>query len=250
MPGKGKGFERMKSIGCLVRFLRIRGKHDLPAEAAVSVFAEECSDEEKGAGLDWIFSGKGGIEEFLALADLHRRDAALRQELNALKMESADVARLKRFAAEEMRAARNIIRTSGNPHKGRFLRPATAAAAVLAVILTAVLIQKTASVEDIDRDSHPASFEALAPRGEILRSAIEFNWSPVRGAKHYCLEILDRELAPLYRKDMIEGESFTLPGEVRDKLTPGQLYFWKVTADLEGGGRLESGIEKFRISGT
>lgn len=113
-----------------------------------------------------------------------------------------------------------------------------------------VFIQEPSSVVDFNRGSFPISIEALSPRGEIPRAAIEFHWSQVRGAKHYTLEILDDKLNPLYRKDMIEGESFSLPLNVRDKLNSGQLYFWKVTAEMDEDGQLESVFEKFRIAGT
>jgi len=240
----------MRSIRWLIWFLRMSGKHNLSGDALASIFAQEITDQERRAFLDRIFSKKGGTEEFLALADLRRRDVVLRQELNAMNMESTAAASLKLFAKDEIRAARKRIRMSGSSHKARFPLFATAFATILAIIFAVVFIQKPASVVDLYRDSFPVTIEARSPRGEIPRSAIKFHWSQVRGAKHYTLEIMDNKLTLLYRKDMIERESFSLPLNVRDKLNSGQLYFWKVTAEMGEDGQLESVFEKFRITGT
>jgi hypothetical protein len=224
-------------------FIRRRGlRRDLSA-----VFDDKTPAAEKTACIDRILDSPDGAVRLAALAALRLGEEPLLRDLDDRAPTPEESERLSRTAAGELRALRREGKRFFKP--ASLLRPAAAAAAVLLAVLVATQLRRPGPAVDTDRSGGPAALETLSPRGDISLREIEFRWSPVRGALHYRLEILDRELTPLYVRDFIPGESHRLPAEVFRRLAPDRLYFWKVTAVLAGENLLESHFEKFRISG-
>jgi len=238
----------MNKSSWIKRAARYLIRRNGPDKDLINVFEETISPEEQGDLLDRIFQHPESIAEFSALADLHMRDEAVRREIDALQFSPGDADRLRQVADREIKAA--SLKLKIRTRTVSLLRPVAATAAVLLLVLVAVLIRQPNSVRDTARNSRFASFEALAPSGDTNINDIKFRWSYMRGAKYYRLEILDRELKPVFSQEMI-GEEFYLPSGLNlEQLKPGRLYFWKVIAVLEGGGFIESGFQKFKISGT
>ena len=238
----------MSKSSWIKRAARYLIRRSSPNPDLINVFEKTISPEAQGDLLDRIFQHPESTAGFSALADLHMQDEAIRRELETLQFSPGDAERLRQAADREIKAAssKREIRTRAVS----LLRPAAAAAAVLMLVLVVVLIRQPNSVGDTARNGRFASFEALSPSGDTNINDIKFRWSYVRGAKHYRLEILDRELKPVFSQEMIEEEFYLPSGLNLEQLKSGRLYFWKVIAVLEGGSFIESGFQKFKISGT
>lgn len=235
----------MNPSGWLKRWLRFRTARNESLRSLLAVLEPETPAQERGARLEEVLSHPQGAADLQALADLRRRQGPVLEELESLALTDADVEPLRRAAAGQIRALRSSRR--GSRKAALLLVPA--AAAVLLAVLALATFRRSAPIPDTERAGRFAAFEALLPHGEVERADLEFRWAPVKGAKHFSLEIFDHELSPVYRKDLIEGETFRLPADIAARLESGGRYFWRVTALLEGIGRVESGFEKFRISG-
>jgi len=238
----------MTSRGWFERFRRLSYGSRGRRRSLLKVFESGTPPDERMDRLEDILTHPRAAADFKALSELSRGEAPLMRELETLARSGVDGERLRRIAETEIRALAPG-RRKRRPAPALWI-PAAAAAGILAAVLALSIFRSPEPVADTERASRMNAFEALSPRGDAVLAGLEFRWSPVRGAKRYILEILDPRLAPVYKRDMIEGESFSLPPEAVGRLESGGVYFWKVTAVLEGERRIESGFEKFRISGT
>lgn len=237
----------MRERNWIKRAVRTLFGNKPPDKDLIEVFGDSLSAEERGVILDRIFRDTDRTAEFSALAELNVQDKSIRNNLQELCFSPGDVEKLRKAADRE-------IRSAGRNKEVRFraaslLRPAAAITAGLVLILVIVQLRRPENTGDTARTGRIASFAALEPSGEIHIKNRKFRWSYVRGAKYYRLEILDFELNPVFSRDLIENEFYLPSGSDIDRLEPGKLYFWKVIAFLEGGGTIESGFQKFRISG-
>lgn len=237
----------MRERNWIKRTVRVFFGHRLPDKDLLDVFGDSLSEEDRGLLLDRIFRDPERITEFSALADLNLQDRSIRDDLQDLCFSPGDVEKLRRAADKAIGSGRS--RKPARLRAVSLLRPAAVIAAGLVITLVIVQVRRPSPIGDTARTGRIASFAAMEPSGEIDIKNIKFAWSYVRGAKHYRLDILDFELKPVFSRGLIESEFFAPADSDVSRLEPGKIYFWKVTAVLEGGETIQSDFQKFRISG-
>jgi hypothetical protein len=95
------------------------------------------------------------------------------------------------------------------------------------------------------RSTEQGAVVVFAPLGEVP-TPTELQWKVVPGAGHYEVTIQTQSGELLWR-ERIEDPPARLPDAVRDRLQPGETYFWEVEALSEDGARWTSGPTRFTI---
>jgi hypothetical protein len=98
------------------------------------------------------------------------------------------------------------------------------------------------------RSNAPAAVRLIQPVDQkVSKSSLVFRWEPMSGSEYYTFELFDRALEPVWKSDRVGAVKIVLPQEVGRKLTPGDIFFWMVTAHLPDGEKRTSRPEKFTI---
>jgi anti-sigma factor ChrR (cupin superfamily) len=150
----------------------------------------------------------------------------------------------------EVTSARRLIRSHRSPMVRRWVVPAAAAAAVLAVVLLSPLrsarVERTAS-----RAAEDAAVSATMPKIRIVSpvsgdtvsgSRMVFVWQKVGDASVYRLTLTDASGSAVWEKD---GPDTTLALPANLSLAKGQHYFWFVDALGADGTALTTGTHRF-----
>ena len=217
-------------------------------DSLLAVLDDRTAPDERAAALGLVTADPEGLDELGVLLKIRREEGALLKDIDGLTFTPEVNRRLRAEAARVFTGARTR-RSFFRPAPGRAWSAAVFAAIAITGIAALVMIVRRPEPIEAVREGLPGAFEALSPRGKVASGALEFRWTPVRGAKRYRLEIFDRELAAISRRDGVISERHRLSAEERQALEPGRSYFWKVTAELEGGDLLSSEFAKFTVAG-
>ncbi|MFW6160381.1 MAG: hypothetical protein ACOC57_04485 [Acidobacteriota bacterium] len=124
----------------------------------------------------------------------------------------------------------------------RFAAGLTGAAALLLLIFFLI---NPFSNRDY-RAHRDSPFSVQAPRYQSSpHPALVFQWEKVEKARAYSLELFDPALYPLWKSPRTETNRLKLPDNVLDQLEKSKIYFWVLTAYLEGGEKIESPLYHF-----
>ncbi|MBI1874086.1 MAG: hypothetical protein HYS05_09385 [Acidobacteria bacterium] len=135
-------------------------------------------------------------------------------------------------------------------------RPLTVAAAGIVVVGVAIFGPSAwRHVQPLESDVERAtirggSLVAVMPAGRLTAAPSAFEWhSPIEAAR-YRVDVFDPR-QQLILSMRATGDRLVLTSELRDRLTPGTRYAWKVIALDEAGTVLsESGLETFEVTRT
>ena len=89
---------------------------------------------------------------------------------------------------------------------------------------------------------------AISPAGLVSDAPRDFMWKPVENAVAYRLHLMDVDRSEIWS---LETKSSTLPipDEVRQKMTAGTAFLWKVEARNSAGEKIaETNLQKFYVS--
>ncbi|MFQ6083179.1 MAG: anti-sigma factor family protein [Candidatus Aminicenantia bacterium] len=89
--------------------------------------------------------------------------------------------------------------------------------------------------------------ELIEPIGEIKAVPSIFKWRQVEGVKYYIFELLDEELSLVWESDQLFNNKVSLPQDVINSLINEKTYFWRVTAFLKNGQKIESHTQDFEL---
>ena len=132
-----------------------------------------------------------------------------------------------------------------------FLQPVPVLATLLlAFIIGFFLISKSSLIlKKVERFRHinMKKLELIGPVGEIKEFPLTFKWIKISGAKNYHFVLLDEEFNLIWENSHMLNNSTSLPQEISDLLTVNKTYFWKVTAFLEKGQKLDSPTQYFSL---
>jgi hypothetical protein len=150
----------------------------------------------------------------------------------------------------EVTSARRLIRSHASPTLIRWVAPAAAAAAVLAVVLLSPL--RSARLETPSkRATEDAAVSATMPKIRIVSPAsgdtvkgsqVVFVWQGVRNASLYRLTLTDAGGSAVWTRDTSDT-TLTLPASL--SLGKGQNYFWFVDALGADGTAVTTGTHRF-----
>ncbi|MFQ6081912.1 MAG: anti-sigma factor family protein [Candidatus Aminicenantia bacterium] len=218
-------------------------------EALIKAFLNEISVQEKFELLDHISVCPECSSYFEALREIWTKEKDILGALDRIEFTEEDTEQLKKLAKQEIRKLKSQAREEKRPifYGKKILAAVTGAAFIIVIISIFVLLKGPREIE-LERKTNQWNIELIEPRGEINKSFLMFNWTPVKGVRNYTLEILDRGLETFYQAKQIKAESFRLPEEVFKRLEKGEIYFWKVVAELENNQKIESDFGKFKVS--
>lgn len=132
----------------------------------------------------------------------------------------------------------------------RFSRSPVAAAAIVlvtAAILSVAVLQRPGRVDSM-RGGAPV-VQLLAPvNSPAAKSGLRFTWQEIPGAGSYVVEVFDASLDLVWRREILSAHEAVPPADLIVKLTPGNEYYWMVTASLPSGNKVKSRLEEFRIT--
>jgi hypothetical protein len=224
---------------------RLRHRH---GRAAARVFLEETNLDEKSSLLRDILDCPECRTAFGAVRDVWKKSEEILKPLEQYGPLPADILpRLNALAAEEVKKLRSRGRTGKRSAFGlRYVLGG--GAAVLLVLVTVIFLRPRFSGEGLqERSSNGRGFAVLEPWDLARERPLIFRWKSLAQIDHYELEILDSELATVFRQGGIAASSFPLPQEAYDRLGKSRTYFWKVTATLRSGESIESEFGKFTL---
>ena len=89
--------------------------------------------------------------------------------------------------------------------------------------------------------------ELIEPTGEIKKTPIVFKWKKVKGVEYYIFELLDEELNLVWESSQLSNNKVLLPQNLMSSLIKKKAYFWKVTAFLNNGQKIESNTQYFEL---
>lgn len=216
--------------------------------AAIKVFLDETSNEEKFKLLDHIFNCPECSIEFESLKEIWTKGKDVLLELDKEKLTQENAGQIKRIAAKEIKTLKSQRRTKRSP---LFLPKkifAIGSGIIIVFIISLFFLIRGPKEIELERQISRGNIEVIEPWDEIHKSPILFRWTPIKEAKYYILEILDSSLETFYRKEKILSDSFILPEETFIRLMKRKTYFWKVIANLENDQKIESEFGKFYIS--
>lgn len=230
----------------IIKF-RLRGhKRCNHPEALIRVFLDETSNEEKFKLLDHIFSCSKCSTEFPSLKELWSEGKSIvdKTEIPGASENHASIRKVAGLEIKELSKKRGTGR-----HFILLPKPLIATVSgIFLIALASILIFFNRSADEIlVRTGDSDYFKVFSPLNSVSSSPILFQWSPVQNSKFYTLEILNKSLEPVFKKEQIKSESFLLQEDFPGSLLHGQLYFWKVISHLENGQTLESEFGKFTI---
>ena len=79
----------------------------------------------------------------------------------------------------------------------------------------------------------------------VLEAPEKLAWKSSEKAFGYKIALYDRESKTIWESGLIKGESVVIPEEVRAKLNPGQVYYWRII--IFDGSPRQSKLLSFRI---
>ncbi|MCK4337481.1 MAG: hypothetical protein KAX11_06030, partial [Candidatus Aminicenantes bacterium] len=121
---------------------------------------------------------------------------------------------------------------------------------ILVVIAVAVWSPwKSVHGPDVYRIGDTQTMVLLAPSEVSFSEDSVFRWNRLTGAGYYIFELLDKELTPVWKSDVLKSPRFHLLLEIAQKLTVEETYFWKITAFTDEGLKMNSGIKSFKFKG-
>jgi len=240
----------MKNWRNLIKKILFRKKENYHEKKALTeVFMKETSVEEKYKLLDHIFSCPQCQTDFEAIKEVWKKGKDISNQLERIELSKQDTLYIKKFAKKEIKKLKSQKRKKGRLFLHRKSIPVVAAAGTLILIsaILTLLIVKGPHQNEFQRRIGQWNIKLLEPHGEVEKSAITFSWFPVKEAKDYTLEILDRGLETIYISPEIKNESYILPRKIYNRLKKGEIYFWKITAFFQNNQKLESDLSKFKI---
>ena len=134
------------------------------------------------------------------------------------------------------------------------VRPHWRWVAVAATIVVAVGIPAWIALDDGGERS-PAFRTVVRPadtavtpsdRARLEQAPNRLEWAARDGAA-YRVELYDAESSLIWRSERVETAAVELPQTVRDRIGPGELYYWRVFIELEGE-RIQSALHQFEIT--
>ncbi len=215
-------------------------------EALIGVFLDETSNEEKFKFLDHIFSCSKCSTEFPSLKELWSEGKSI-VDKTEIPVAAENLASIRKIAGHEIR---ELSKERGTGRHFILLPKSLIAAAsgIFLIALVCILIFFNRPADKIlVRTGDSDYFKVFSPMNSVSSSPILFQWSPVQNSKFYTLEILNKSLEPVFKKEQIKSESFLLQEDIPGMFLHGQHYFWKVVSHLENGQTLESEFGKFTI---
>ena len=224
-------------------------KHNcVKTDPTAKVFLKETSREEKFKLLDHIFSCPECLEEFNVLREVWAKENSLIDADLTQKLEQTEMVQVKSISKKAVKALKREKRSRKRYHLTPKIITAAAAVLVAAVLIIYVAMQNRPEQIPLEREVGSEIFRTIEPEGEISSLPILFRWSPVQGAREYTIEVLDKGLEVVYRKEGIQVASFALPDKIYSQLQVSQTYFWKVIATLDDEKSIESEMGKFTLT--
>lgn len=151
---------------------------------------------------------------------------------------------------DEIRSASRLLERAPRA-RSRFVMPAVAAAAVLAVLLGKAVIDANSPSEQLRGNTSPAvhegvsAFQAVAPIGrQRLGDRTVFVWRPMSPLATYRLTLTDERGERIWVQSTTDT-SVALAD--RTALTEGLVYHWYVDALLPDGTTATTGIASFQV---
>jgi len=88
----------------------------------------------------------------------------------------------------------------------------------------------------------------VAPvRTTVAGGSWEFDWQPYPEAEAYVVEVLDPALSPIWKSERLAIDRLSPPAALIAVLKPGNSYYWSVSAHLENGLVVKSGLTEFGL---
>ena len=124
---------------------------------------------------------------------------------------------------------------------------ATAIALILITAISGYFLIFSSRPDSI-RGVSPTFVQLIAPKTISPDSAPVFRWNEVIDADYYTFEFFDDTMKLMWTEDLLEGNQFILPAEKLTSLAPGSTHYWRITAVLENGERVESKLKELKLS--
>jgi hypothetical protein len=130
-------------------------------------------------------------------------------------------------------------------------RVATAAAAVVVGAGLSLLLWQSDRIarpgSSAVRGAAPAPAALEPADGAMLPAApTKLAWPADEAATAYKVALLDSESTPIWNSPRLHEPRLELPDEVRARLGPGRLYYWRVTIET-GIERRQSPLHRFSL---
>jgi hypothetical protein len=215
--------------------------------AVIELFLGEKSVEEKSRLLSHIMTCAECLPLLAAAQELSTQGDAILKKLQGTDWEKLDVRSLRQRARAEIQSLRARRKARKRSILPKLRIPAIAATACALLLISVLLLVRAPRTDDRERSPGQWQVLLLEPRGETKLGSLVFEWTLLKEAQSYTLEIFDKLLNPVYQSAPLTRKSFTLPDNVSCDLVSGQVYFWKISAHLEDNQTFESEFGKFRI---
>jgi hypothetical protein len=216
-------------------------------DTIIKAFLDEISLEEKFRLLDHVFSCPECRIQFIGVKAVWSKSGKILGNLETIPGTEDIRENFRKLSKQELRNLKSQGQIKNKIlHSWRKIPVAVAVVGIIAFV-TIFLISRGPKETGIERKIFQWQIELLQPKGEIIEPELVFQWTHLKEAKNYRLEIFDKELEILYASDPIPGNQFTLPGHVFLSFRRGEIYFWKVTALLGPNQEIESDFSKFKI---
>ena len=114
----------------------------------------------------------------------------------------------------------------------------------LLLLITAGIYSRRGSEAPLANPANPAvwrsgEFAPISPIGDITQTPASFRWEGIPGAKKYVVQLSGVDGAELWHGESVET-GIEPPREIRNILTPGRAFHWKVDAQNAAGETVAS----------
>ncbi len=160
-----------------------------------------------------------------------------------------------RDCSEEFRMARELseelVKTSRGVSIGKKpeWRPLLAAAVIVLALTAGIIFYKRTTfipADTVERGEHHLEFRTEPADGAQLDTApAKLKWSAIPDVQAYRVVLLNYESAVITESGPRSSTEFSLSDEIRNKLQPGQVYYWRI--EYERAGEQQSKLLRFSI---
>jgi hypothetical protein len=229
------------------------------ADTLIEAFSKERKEKEKLDIIDHITKCPTCLDIFNTIREFFKEGEKIAAKLDKGIVSNHEMTELKQAAKNNIKEIETkSLLTKKTDYKekpelffGRKwpVKYAALAAGILVLAVSIVLFMQTKekNSRQILRGQSKEDVRLIAPKGEVSKSQIVFQWSSTSRSLKYKIVLLDEELSEVWLSNKTSTTTIKLPGNVFHKMKKGKIYFWKVIMYLKDKSIDESNLQEFNL---
>jgi hypothetical protein len=259
---KIKNEQNLKDLyNLLIKNKPLNGKKkDCPkADTIIEAFSMELKEKERLDIIDHITKCTTCLNTFNTIREFFKEGENIAAKLDKGIVSNHEMIDLKQAAKNNIKEIETkSLLTKKTDYKekpelffGRKwpVKYAALAAGILVFAVSIVLFIQTKekNSRQILRGQSKEEIRLIAPKGEVSKPQIIFQWNSTSRLLKYKVMLLDEELSEVWLSNMTIKTTLKLPGNVFNKMKKGKIYFWKVIVYLKDKSIDESNLQEFNL---